>query len=128
MKKLIFVGLFALLILVQIPQIFSLSSKICRNVSQEYKSDCREILQLDLSDEDKIFLINHLGESYSVFDVPNYQGLFSNNPPVINEDHFNYNPKENINKKFVLIFSIIILFLLNYILYKILKKYYRRIL
>jgi len=122
--KFILIGLFALF--VQIPFAFSLDENICENVSQIYESDCREIINLDLNDDDKIFLIEHLEETYSVFDTQIYSGLFSDDPPIIEED-FNYNPREEILKKFQLICSLIFLFSFNYFLYQILKKCSREI-
>lgn len=122
MKKFVFMGLFAFFLLMQIPLVFSLNSDICDNVSRRYKSDCKEIVNLDLSNNDKLFLIDHLEDSYSVFDAQEYQSPFSNTAPVSIVDNSNYDPRVSLNGKFLIILDLIILFLLSYLFYKILKK------
>ena len=122
MKKLIFAGIFAMLFLMLIPFVFALSSDLCENISENYKADCAEIINLDLTNDDKTFLIEHLKDSYSMVDVQTYSGLFSGNLPTATFDNLDYDPKKNIDKKFLLISNLILLFFVNYFLYCILKK------
>jgi hypothetical protein len=153
MKKLVFLGLFAFLFLMQIPFIFSLDSDNCDDVSKSYrtdcrkvlhmdlsdhdklsiidyledshyKSDCREILRLDLSDKDKLYLIEHLEDSYYISDIEIYQSPFSNN--VLNDNYSDYNPKENLKNKLWIIFNLIVLFSFSFFYYSILKKGFGR--
>lgn len=147
-------GLFAFFLLMQIPFVFSLDSDICHDVSRSYRSDCRgilhmdisdhdklflidylkdshyrldckEILHMDLSDQDKLYLVSHLKDSYYISDVEQYPSLFSGSAQASIDDSPNYNPKENLNNKFSLIFDLFILFLFSYCFYCVLKKGFR---
>ena len=119
MKKSVFLGLFAFFFLMQIPFIFSLDSDVCHDVSRSYRSDCRgvlhmdlsdneklliidyledsryksdckEILHMDLSDEDKLYLISHLKDSYYVSDVETYPSPYSDNTQTSNNNYQDY--------------------------------------
>jgi hypothetical protein len=154
MKKFVFLGLFAFFLLMQIPFIFSLDSDICHNISRSYRSDCkevlhmdlsdhdkldiinylkdshyrsdcREILHMDLSDHDKLYLVNHLKDSYYLPDVETYTSPFLDNIQVVNDNYSNYDPKENLKNKLWLIFNLAILFSFSYFYYSILKKGFR---
>lgn len=154
MKKLVFLGLFAFLFLMQIPFIFSLDSDICHDFSRSYRSDCREILHMDLSDHDKLFiidylkdshyrsdcreiirmdlsdydklyLIEHLEDSYYIPDIEISQSPFSDNQ-VSNNNYPDYNPKENLKNKLWIIFNLIVLFSFSCFYYAILKKGFGR--
>jgi len=63
MKKSVFLGLFAFFFLMQIPFIFSLDSDVCHDVSRSYRSDCRGVLHMDLSDNEKLLIIDYLEDS-----------------------------------------------------------------
>jgi len=154
MKKIVFLGLFAFLFLMQIPFIFSLDSDICEDVSRSYRSDCKKVLRMDLSDydkldiidylkdsnyksyckdiihmdlsdNDKLYLISHLKDYYSLPDIESYPSPFSDNPQRAN-NYQDYDPKENLKNKFWLIFNLAILFSFSYFYYSVLKKGFRR--
>jgi len=155
MKKFVFLGLFAFFVLMQIPFIFSLDSDVCHDVSRSYRSacrsvlhmdlsdhdklfiidylkdshyrsDCKEILNMDLSDDDKFYIIDHLEDSYYISDIEQYQSPFSDNVQVSDNNYQDYNPKENLRNKLWLIFNLFILFSFSYFYYSILKKGFRR--
>ena len=91
-----------------------------------YRSDCREILHMDLSDHDKLYILEHLEDSYYVSDVEAYQSPFSNDVQVLNNNHPDYDPKENLRNKFWIIFNLIVLFSFSCFYYSILKKGFGR--
>lgn len=127
MKKIVFLGLFAFFVLMQTPFILSLDSDICDNVSKSYRSDCREIISLNLSDDDKLYLIDHLEDFYSVQYIETYPSPFSDNTQASDNNSVDYDTKGSLKNKFWLIFNLIVLLLFSCFYYFVLKKGVRRI-
>lgn len=122
MKKIVFLGLFAFFALMQTPFLLSLDSDICDNVSKSYKSDCREIISLNLSDDDKLYLINHLDDFYSVQDIETYPSPFSDDIQTLDSNPTDYDAKGSLKNKFWLIFNLVVLLLFSCFYYFVLKK------
>jgi len=121
-------GIFALMLLVQIPFIsafyFDLNYTYCENVSEENYDTCEDIIDSDLRRREKLELIESLDEYEDVEDMFIYQGLFTpeeNNFEYVSE---NYNPKENIRGKYPMIYKILLFLTINGFLYVTIKKYW----
>jgi hypothetical protein len=118
---------FVLIFLVQTPFIFTLNYSYCVNVSIESYNSCKEIIDSDLKKQDKIILIKDIDDYYTISNIPVYKGLFNDEKTDVIANT-NYDPKENIEKKNKLIYSILLILGLNHFLLKIIKKCYGRIL
>lgn len=123
MKKSLFIGVLALIFLVQTPFIYSLDSETCQNISEIYREDCYIIADLDLSDEDQLYLLDNLDEKSSTFDIPIYQSLFTEETSVIEVDS-DYDVRESLERKFNSICKMIVFCFVNYSFYKAFRKYF----
>jgi len=125
MEKKLLTGALALLILVQTPFIFSLTYSYCEEkIPSKYEVDCKYIIDLDLGHNKAKELIDNLEDSYIIADIPEYPSLFSDEQLVIEQTPVYYNPKVNLQKKYIFIYKLIIFFFLNYLIYQIFKKYF----
>ncbi len=116
------------MVIVQVPFISSshqeLNYSYCENVSDDNYYACEDIIDSDLKRKEKLELIKNLDEYEDVEDRLVYQGLFlpkENNFEYISED---YDPKKNIQRKYSLIYKILLFLTINGFLYVSIKKYW----
>ena len=123
MKAIVFIGMFALFLLVQTPFILSLDDEICEEIPNRYEDECEEILELDLRNSEKRYLIEHLDDVDSVPNISGYPSPFTDVPAEeIPED--NYSPRENFAEKFSLVSKMMVFIFVNCSFYKAFKKYF----
>jgi len=123
MKALFSTGVIAFLLLVQAPFVLSSSHNLCENVSKSYLSDCKTVLNLDIGDEDKIYLINEIDFRYHASNFEEYPGLFVDVSPGTLES-VDYNQKENLERSLSFLGKMIAFFSANCFFYHTFRKYF----